>query len=145
MAAVSREFPVPVERVWSVLADGWAYGAWVVGASHIRRVDEGWPAVGTRIHHSVGAWPLVIEDVTKVREMRPGEMLELDARLWPLGAAVVRLELEPIPGGTRVVMTEQARSGPSTALPKKLQDLMLVPRNREALGRLCALAERRSE
>ncbi|MGW5050329.1 SRPBCC family protein [Actinokineospora sp. NPDC004072] len=142
MAAVSREIPVPVERVWGVLADGWTYASWVVGASHIRQVDAGWPEVGAAVHHSVGAWPLVINDVTRVRAVRVGEMLELDARLWPVGTATVRLELFPTATGTRVVMSENARTGPAAALPDKLQDLLLVPRNKESLERLSALATR---
>jgi hypothetical protein len=145
MAVVSEVVPVPVQRVWDVLADGWSYGAWVVGASHVRKVDPGWPAVGAGIHHSVGAWPLVIKDVTRVLAVRPGEMLELDARLWPVGAATVRIELSAVPGGTEVVMVEGARSGPAAALPKPVQDVLLKPRNVETLGRLRALATRRSD
>ncbi|GGS36382.1 MULTISPECIES: SRPBCC family protein [Actinokineospora] len=145
MAAVSKEIPVPIDRVWAVLADGWTYASWVVGASHIRRVDSTWPAEGSGIHHSVGLWPLVINDVTRVRAVRPGEMVELDARLWPVGAATVRLELFPTATGTRVVMTENARSGPAAALPERAQDLMLVPRNKESLERLCALAARKTD
>lgn len=45
------------DDVWSVLSDGWLYPLWVVGASRMRDVDEDWPAVGSRIHHSVGVWP----------------------------------------------------------------------------------------
>ncbi|GAA4418507.1 SRPBCC family protein [Actinokineospora soli] len=145
MAVVSKDVPVPVDRVWNVLADGWTYSAWVVGASHVRKVDENWPAVGSGVHHSVGAWPLVIEDVTRVVAATPGELLELEARLWPVGAARVRLELVPTPAGTRVVMTEQATKGPATVLPRAVQDAMLKPRNVETLGRLCALAERRAD
>ena len=145
MAVVSRDVPVPAERVWSVLADGWTYSAWVVGASHVRKVESSWPSVGSGIHHSVGAWPLVIEDVTRVVAAVPGELLELDARLWPVGTATVRLELVPIPGGTRVVMSENARSGPATVLPRAVQDVLLKPRNTESLERLSALAARRTD
>ena len=45
------------EDVWNVLADGWLYGLWVVGASRIRGVDRSWPSPDSRIHHSVGSWP----------------------------------------------------------------------------------------
>ena len=44
-----------IDDVWSVLSDGWLYPLWVVGASRMRDVDPDWPAVGSRIHHSVGA------------------------------------------------------------------------------------------
>jgi uncharacterized protein YndB with AHSA1/START domain len=141
MVEVEITIRVPRERVFSVLADGWSYAGWVVGATHIRGVDEGWPAVGTRIHHSVGPWPLVVEDVTAVREVDPPRMVELDARLWPFGAATVRLELEEDgPAVTRVRMAEQVRRGPARVLPHAVQATLLVPRNRESLRRLAHLA-----
>ena len=43
MAEVSLNVEAPVDAVWAVLADGWSYAGWVVGASHIRDVDTGWP------------------------------------------------------------------------------------------------------
>ena len=38
---VSRPVAAPPEAVWAVLADGWQYGTWVVGASRVRAVDPG--------------------------------------------------------------------------------------------------------
>src|SRR5215204_2061677 len=96
MTEVSLTVRASREQVFAVLADGWSFAGWVVGASHIRDVDPGWPAVGSRIHHSVGPWPLVVSDVTVVREVQPPRLIELDARLWPLGAARVRLELDDV-------------------------------------------------
>lgn len=58
MIEVSEMVSAKPGQVFAVLADGWLYPLWVVGASHMRQVDEGWPAVGTRIHHSVSPWPL---------------------------------------------------------------------------------------
>lgn len=34
MSEVSRTIPTTPERVWEVLAEGWSYAGWVVGASH---------------------------------------------------------------------------------------------------------------
>ena len=45
---VSRSVAAPAEAVWAVLADGWQYATWVVGASRVRAVDAGWPRAGTR-------------------------------------------------------------------------------------------------
>ena len=141
MAEVTLTVPTSADRVFAVLADGWLYVGWVVGASHIREVDEGWPAVGTRIHHSVGSWPVLVKDVTKVRAMEPGRMLELEARGWPLGAALVRIELTPTgPDTTEVRMTERVVNGVGKLMPDALQTLLLVPRNRESLHRLADLA-----
>jgi len=144
MTEVSLTVQAARERVFAVLADGWSYASWVVGASHIRNVDDGWPAAGTRIHHSVGPWPLVVRDVTAVRAVEPPRMLELDARLWPFGAATVRLELDDVaPGVTRVRMSEQVVRGPARVLPDPAQALLLIPRNRESLRRLADIAEGR--
>ncbi|HEX8865164.1 MAG TPA: SRPBCC family protein [Lentzea sp.] len=145
MAEVRLDVEAPVEAVWAVLADGWSYAGWVVGASHIRDVDPGWPEPGTRIHHSVGPWPLVIQDTTEVVRCEPGRLLELDARLWPAGAARITLTLlarsESL---TEVRMAERVVRGPSTVLPKFVQDLLLIPRNKESLARLNALAHGRA-
>ncbi|WP_086665071.1 SRPBCC family protein [Lentzea kentuckyensis] len=145
MAEVSLNVEAPVDAVWTVLADGWSYAGWVVGASHIRDVDTGWPAAGTRIHHSVGPWPLVIQDTTEVVRCEPGGLLELDARLWPAGAARITLTLQPRSESiTHVRMAERVVRGPSALLPSFLQDMLLIPRNKETLQRLDALARGRS-
>ncbi len=57
MSTTSRPVSATPEQVWSVLADGWLYALFVVGAARMRDVDEGWPAVGTKLHHSVGSGP----------------------------------------------------------------------------------------
>lgn len=141
MAEVTMRVPTSPEGVFAVLADGWSYAGWVVGASHIRDVDLGWPAAGTRIHHSVGPWPFLVEDVTTVHAVDAPRMVELDAKLWPFGAARVRLELTEVdPGVTEVRMVEQVVRGPGRLLPHAVQAAALVPRNREALRRLSHLA-----
>jgi hypothetical protein len=131
------------EEVWAVLANGWAYAAWVVGASRIRSVDAAWPTVGSRIHHSVGSWPLLLNDETRVLRSEPSRRLVLQAQAWPFGEATVDLALEPRGVGSRVVMREDVTSGPGRLVPKPVRQLMLGPRNRESLRRLALLAERR--
>jgi uncharacterized protein YndB with AHSA1/START domain len=138
---VSRVIDVPPEAVFAVLADGWLYAGWVVGSSHIRDVDETWPAVGSRIHHSVGPWPLHVQDETVVTAVEPGLSLSLEARAWPLGAAAVGLTLVPHgEGKTQVRMTEHIVRGPAKVLPAALQSLLVKPRNTESLARLADLA-----
>ena len=146
MIAVSATLPAPPAAVFDVLADGWSYAGWVVGATHVRDVDEGWPAVGTRIHHTVGAWPLVIDDVTAVTAVEPGRLLELAARLSPVGTARVRFDLAAGENAehTTVRMSELVTSGPGRLLPRAAQALVLIPRNRESLTRLGRLAAGRS-
>ncbi len=145
MVAVRRETDAGVDAVWEVLADGWLYPSWVVGASRMRNVDEGWPAEGARLHHSVGSWPLLIDDTTSVVRSEPGHELLLRGRAWPLGEAEIRLVLEPrADGGCTILMEEDVASGPSRLLPPPVRSALIAPRNVEALRRLVYLAEGRS-
>jgi len=144
MIEVSHTVAVGPDRVYAILADGWLYPLWVVGASHIREVDESWPAVGSRIHHSVGPWPLAVKDVTKVIAVEPARMLELDARVWPAGAARVRLTLQPVgEDETRVTMGAIFDRGPAQQIPTRAQAAVMRPRNVESLRRLADIAEHR--
>jgi uncharacterized protein YndB with AHSA1/START domain len=130
------------QQVFDVLADGWLFPSWVVGTSRIRKVDEGWPAVGTRIHHSFGNWPLVIDDTTHVIECVPPRRLVLVARGWPVGEATVTIDIEPEGRDASIVhMREDASRGPGRLVPKPLRQLLLWPRNHETLRRLGFLAE----
>jgi len=141
---VTRELRCPPQAVLDVLADGWLYAMWVVGTSRIRRVDPGWPGAGSRIAHSFGAWPAVIDDDTVVRAWDPERGIDLQARGWPAGEARVQIVVLPRDGGCVVRMTEDAVRGPGTLLPRPLRTAVLVPRNTESLRRLGWLAEGRS-
>lgn len=132
-----------VEDVFAILTDGWSYAAWVVGASRIRDVSAPWPDPGGRIHHSVGAWPFLLDDTTMVLEYEPLHRLRLQLRVWPVGKGEVEFQATKTPTGCRLVMTEQATSGPVALLPDRLADLVLHPRNAETLHRLKLTAERR--
>ena len=143
-AVVSRMVNAPAAAVWAVLADGWLYANWVVGASRIRAVDAEWPAPGSRIHHSFGLWPLLIDDTTEVVAAQPEQHMLLKARGWPAGEAHVRLTLEPQRAEqTRVSIVEDATAGPGKLIPRPARQLVIVPRNRETLRRLALVAEGR--
>ena len=43
----------------------------------MRAVDDHWPQVGSRIHHSAGVWPAVINDDTEVLGCEPLRRLVL--------------------------------------------------------------------
>lgn len=144
MAVNTRKVASTPEAVFAVLANGWLYPAWVVGATRMRDVDEAWPSVGARIHHSVGVWPAVINDSTSLLEWDPPRRAVLRARLWPVGEATVTLEVEAAPGGCRVTMTETPASGPLALVPKPAADLPIGARNVETLRRLAFLAEGRA-
>jgi uncharacterized protein YndB with AHSA1/START domain len=139
---VTRDVAASRQQVWDVMADGWTYSQWVVGNTRMRAVDANWPAPGSTIRHSIGVWPLVVNDETIVEESVPLEKLVLLAKMGPLGAARVTLRLSDISDGCHVEMDEIAVKPPMSLVPHPVQALGLGPRNREALRRLGALAER---
>jgi uncharacterized protein YndB with AHSA1/START domain len=143
MSENRRQLSVPPDQVWEVLSDGWLYPVWVVGASRMREVDDTWPQVGSRLHHSVGVWPALLDDYTEVLETEPSRRLVLRARAWPAGEATVVMELAPADGGTEVTMREDATSGPATLLPEPVRNAQLTWRNTESLRRLAYIAEHR--
>ncbi len=145
MSRTTRVLACSPQDVFDILIDGWSYATWVVGAARIREVDESWPAVGSRIYHSVGMWPVLISDNTEVEEVDTPRTLQLRVKAWPTGEGRVRITCtQREDGRTEVVMEEQAVSGPATFIPRKVQDALLHPRNTESLRRLAYLAESRA-
>lgn len=145
MSSTTRHMECRPEDVFDVLADGWSYATWVVGAARIRDVDPAWPAAGSRIHHSVGVWPLLVSDTTVAEEVDSPHVLRTRVKAWPIGEGRVVMRCEPdSEGGTLVTMEEWAVSGPARLLPRPVQDAALHGRNTEALRRLAYLAESRA-
>lgn len=145
MATVDGYMAATPDDVFAVLADGWCYSNWVVGSSHMRAVEAEWPAVGSRLFHASGAWPAVLRDETRVEELVEGERLVMLARGRPMGEARIDLTLRAEGGGTRLTMTERPVSGPGRWLDNPASEALLVRRNREALARLAAMVERRTQ
>lgn len=145
MSQTSREFRCSPQQVFDVLRDGWLYATWVVGASRIRDVDADWPEVGSKIHHSAGVWPLLINDISLVEEFDPPHGLLLRAKGWPAGEAHVRITVTPSPTGCTVTIAEDATAGPGKLVPPPVRHALLDWRNRESLTRLQLLAEGRSK
>lgn len=139
MSTVSRHIDASPAQVCDVLTDGWLYTGWVVGAAHIRNVDPDWPAPGSRLHHAVGGWPLMLQDTTRSEQYVPDRLLQMRARAWPLGEAVVRVELDADATGTLVTMREEPVKGPARWWHNPVQDWTFDLRNREALDRLAAI------
>ncbi len=133
------------DQVWEVLSDGWLYPLWVVGASRMREVDETWPEVGSELHHSVGSWPVLLDDTTEVLECRPPGKLVLRARAWPSGEAHVVLHIEAHDDGTTVTIEEDVASGPGRLMPAPARHPLLTWRNTESMRRLAFLVERRQQ
>jgi hypothetical protein len=133
------------QQVWDVVADGWTYSQWVVGNTRMRAVAPNWPAPGSKIHHTIGVWPVVVNDETIVESCTPLEELVLHAKLRPFGGARITLRFADTHNGTRVEMAEVPVGGPLNWVPRRLSQLLVYPRNRECVERLVSLAERREE
>jgi len=141
MSVTVRTMNCDPEDVFAVLADGWVFPTWVVGASRMRDVDESWPSEGSELHHSFGVWPAVIDDRTTVHEWEPPRRMVMRPAGWPLGEALVTIEVKARGDGCVVRMTEDAVRGPSTLVPKPILDALLRVRNVETLRRLAYIAE----
>ena len=142
---VKRDIRASRQQVWDVLADGWTYSQWVVGNSRMRAVDPDWPAPGSVIHHTIGVWPLALDDETEVEFCEPLRELVLLAKGRPLARARITLRLFEIDGGCRIEMSEVPVNPPLRWLPDQLALAAAWPRNRECMRRLAALVERREE
>ncbi|MDO5711977.1 MAG: SRPBCC family protein [Micrococcales bacterium] len=143
MSSVERHCEASPAEVWAVLANGWTYGSWVVGASRVRAVDPSWPAVGACVHHSIGTWPAVLNDNTEV--VHESQHLVMMARTRPVGQARVEITVTPEGDGTRIRIVEDFVSGPATVVPRPARHAALKLRNTETLYRLALLAERREQ
>ena len=144
VAMADAEIVIRADRaaVFALLAEPATYAEWVVGADRVRGADNAWPEPGSRLHHSVGAAPLTIDDSTEVVAAEPPERLELLAHLGPLGSFRVELRLEEAGEGlTHVHMHEEAVAGVSR-LAGPAGDGAGRVRNKLSLARLKALAER---
>lgn len=135
-------FSCPPERVFEVLADGWLFPVWVVGASRMRDVEEAWPAEGSKLHHSFGVWPAVIDDETTVLEWNPPHRMVMQPSGWPIGEARVTITVKPRGSGCVVRLEEHASRGPGTLVPAPVLDIPLHIRNTETLRRLRYISER---
>lgn len=129
------------DDVFRVLDDGWLFPSWVVGASRMREVDEAWPQTGSRLHHSFGVWPVLIDDETLVEEYDSPRRMVMRPKGWPIGEARVTIDVKPRGERSVVSIHEEAVAGPGRFVPKPLMDLALHWRNSETLHRLAYLAE----
>src|SRR4051794_4630320 len=129
-------------EVWTTLSDGPGFEQWIVGCQEIQGVEGDWPAIGSAIHHRVGAGVLALEDSTTVEASEPERRLVLRARIRPAGVAHVHITLHPArAGATTVVMEEEMAEGPASHVPDALTDPLLHQRNIESLQRLKQLVE----
>src|SRR3954447_17119974 len=136
--------PVPPEAIWGALSEPDGYAYWVVGSKAVRDADDGFPAPGTKFHHTIGVGPLTLDDHTEVLEAYEPSLLRLRAKGRPLRTASVTLRMEPLDGGTCVEIVEHP-DGPYSFLSlNPLVHLFTKVRNAESLMRLEELALRKA-
>jgi uncharacterized protein YndB with AHSA1/START domain len=135
--------PTGVDAVWEALSDPAGYAYWVVGSKTIRDAEPGFPAPGTKFHHTIGFGPFTLNDHTEVLDAAPPTFLQLRAKGRPIGTAKVTMRMIPKDGGTMVEMVERP-DGPYVILNvNPALHLLTKIRNAESLMRLEELALRR--
>jgi hypothetical protein len=87
----------------------------------------------------------VARDETVVTDVVPDTLLALTARGRPFGEARVVLELAAAGAGTSVTIHETPVAGPGRWLHNPIAEVLLARRNAEALARLAAIAEQRTD
>ena len=130
--------------VWDVLADGRAYGQWVMGAQQTCDVDPRWPEIGAAIRYTVRIGPLSYDDITTVRMVDPGRHLELEAHAGRLGTARIAIELLPWGDGqTVLIMDEHPLTGPGARWHSIAVEGLLRFRNERMLRTLARIVRER--
>jgi uncharacterized protein YndB with AHSA1/START domain len=131
--------------VYETLLDAASYPKWVVGAKGLGGVDRSWPRLGSRFYPKVGAGPVAMADNTQIIEKQENRLVVLCVQLRPLATGIVRLWLTSKARGrkTRVVMTEDATSGPLAWFKNPVTTATIVARNAVSLRRLRRLVRSR--
>ena len=134
-------FRSPPEDVFAVLADGWRYADWVVGAKRVRAVDDSWPQPGARFHHEVGVGPLTLKDSSELLALDPPRQVVLEVRAWPAGKARVTITVSPREGGSEVLLEEVPTDGLAKTVDSWPLRRLTMLRNVESLKRLRRIAD----
>ena len=145
MATNRRFMPAAPDTIWAVLANPAHYAYWVVGSKRIRDADAGFPAPGTKFHHTIGFGPLTLDDHSKVIDSERPHLLRLRVKGRPLGTATVTMRMTPRDGGCVVEMVENPDGAYAILNLNPLLHVATKVRNAESLMRLEELAVRESE
>ena len=147
MSTNTRTMHATPEQVWEVLADGWLYPLWVVGASRMREVDDdlaGRRAPGCTTRSAV--WPLLIDDTPRSSRCSPARCSRCKraglAGGRGRGAAHAAARRRGDRGRDRGGRASRARR---RWCPSRCATPQLHWRNVETLRRLAFLAERRAK
>lgn len=127
------------DQVFDVLVDPRTYPSWLIGADHIRALDDTWPAPGSRFHHTVGVWPVHVHDHTELLEADRPRRLRLSVRATALVRAVVTITLRGDADGTTVCLEEEPAIPVVGELVRPVLDPATHLRNHASLRRLARL------
>src|ERR1700759_1359568 len=115
---VTRDTSASRSPAWAPIAAGGAPSQGGVGNSRMRAVDPNWPEVGSTIRHSIGVWPLLLDDATLVEDCQPLQQLVLLPKGRPFGKARITRQLSNIDnGGCRITMAEVPVGAPMGWVP----------------------------
>jgi uncharacterized protein YndB with AHSA1/START domain len=142
MARNETHVAAPVEAVWAVLEDPYAYPRWVVGTDRTVEADADWPRPGSKfkVHVALG-----YHDFTHCEAVQPQRRIVLNTAGGPFGAARAEITLNPAPQGTHVTLVEEPAglTKPLGVLPP--MHWLLWLRNVESLRRFKRIAEGRAQ
>jgi uncharacterized protein YndB with AHSA1/START domain len=129
---------LPPAKVFEHLIDPWEYPKWLLGASDMRAVDDGWPAVGSDFHHTVGWGPLKVNDRSEVLEIDAPRRLVLLVKATPLVQGKVTFTVEPDGDGSLLTLAE-GPAVPAGNLLRPVLDPVTHLRNKRSLQQLAEL------
>lgn len=132
---------LPPEKVFEHITNPWEYPKWLLGASTMRAVDDGWPAVGTNFHHRVGVGPIKVNDRSQVLEVEENRRLVLLVKARPLFQGKVTFTIEPDGDGS-ILTIEEVPAFPGAELVKPVIDPPTHARNKKSLENLANLMHR---
>lgn len=144
MAFTSREIAASVSDTFRVISDPTTYPDWLVGASHIRDVDDQWPAPGSRFHHRVGVGPVSLPDHSTVLDFEPDRMLRLMVKARPFLSAVVTFRVTGDHERCVVTLEERMANRIIRYVARLVADPLIHVRNHHSLKQLGRVVEART-
>jgi len=130
--------------VFAVLADPRTYPDWLIGANRIRALDDDWPRPGSRFHHTVGMWPVHINDHSELEAFDPPRSMRLSVRATALVRATVTISVRGDESSSIVCIAEEPRAGLVGEVVRPALDPVTHLRNHASLRRLARVVRERA-
>lgn len=142
MALNSAILPIGPQQLFDrYLLHPETYPIWLVGADAIRSVDPGWPAPGTRFHHTVGVWPFHVRDHTESMAVDPPRTFVLSVRATPFVRGEVTFTVHGDADQSILTIEERGLYGRANPVMRPLTDPLIHVRNQASLRRLAHLID----